>query len=278
MLAGHLERVDHEGLSEAAAALVAAYGEPGDVRLGVAAVVGLRDHDVGDADDAALGVGDDAEVPRLEAGAALDRGHEVVVGLALAHRPLEEGVLDDLVRGGPLVGPGLADGVPLGQLAADDLGAFRQLQHPAGVAHVVAERLEQPVTGRALRHGHADDRGAAAAGGVLHPEGQAGADAAAAVRRVHGRVAAVTAGDLGVADEPLLTIGVVEDADGLGRDVEAGPTPVADDVGLLDLDHPDVVHLGGRHHLVDGASVGQGERTLREALGQGRASSWSRRY
>ena len=62
------------------------------------------------------------------------------------------------------------------------------------------------------------------AGCVLHPEGEAGADAAAAVRRVHGRVAAVAAGDLGVADEPLLASDGVEDADGLGGDVEAGPT------------------------------------------------------
>ena len=54
-------------------------------------------------------------------------------------------------------------------------------------------------------------RRAAGPGAVLHPAGEPGADATAAVRRVDGRVAAVAAGDLGVADEPV----AVEDADGL---------------------------------------------------------------
>ena len=66
------------------------------------------------------------------------------------------------------------------------------------------------------------------------------ADPAAAEVRVHGRVAAVVAAVLGVRHQAV----AVEDADGRGRDVEAGPGPVADDVGLLDRDLTDVGELG----------------------------------
>jgi hypothetical protein len=74
------------------------------------------------------------------------------------------------------------------------------------------------------------------------------------VRRTHGGVAAVGAGDLGVADEQVSVL-AVEDADGARGHVEARPLPVADEVGLLDLGLTEVVQLLGRHRLVDGAGV-----------------------
>jgi hypothetical protein len=81
---------------------------------------------------------------------------------------------------------------------------------------------------------------------------------------VDGRVAPVAAGHLGVPHQAV----PVEDADRLGGDVEARSGPGTDDVGLLDLDHADVLELLGSDHLEDGPGVGPGQRPLGEALGQ----------
>lgn len=71
------EGVHEQGLGQAPVALVAAHGQPVDVPGG--AVVGHEDQR--DADDRALGVDDDAQVPRLEARTTGRRGDEVLVGL-----------------------------------------------------------------------------------------------------------------------------------------------------------------------------------------------------
>jgi hypothetical protein len=91
--------------------------------------------------------------------------------------------------------------------------------------------------------------------------------------------------DLGVPDEAV----VREHADALGRQVEAGALPVADDVGLLDRDLSRGFDLAGVHELVDGARVSRHERAHRVAgqpevidvvhpLGHSRSpsSGWSR--
>ena len=51
------------------------------------------------------------QVPRLEPGPAAGRGGEVLERLPVAHRPLEEGVLQDVVGRAQLVGPSRADDV-----------------------------------------------------------------------------------------------------------------------------------------------------------------------
>ena len=117
-------------------------------------------------------------------------GQEVVVGLALAHRPLEERVLDDLVDRGVLLGRRLADRVALGEGALLDLRALGEGEHPAGPADLPAELLQQPVAGRALGDRAADHGAAELAGARAHPGRERRTDPAAAVRRVHGRVAA----------------------------------------------------------------------------------------
>ena len=61
--------------------------------------------------------------------------------------------------------------------------ALGQLEHPAGPADVVAELLQQPVAVGALRHRAADGGVAVLLRRGLHPAGQGGADAAAAVLR-----------------------------------------------------------------------------------------------
>ena len=91
-----------------------------------------------------------------------------------------------------------------------------------------------------------------------------GADAAAAVVGVDGGVAAAGGPDLGVRDQPV----AVEDADGRGGDVEAGPAPVADDVGLLDHHLAEVGRLLGGHHLEDRVGVVELERAGGEAGGK----------
>ena len=132
---------------------------------------------------------------------------------------------------------------PSGSGALRDRRARGELQHPAVPAHVVAERLEQPVAGRALRAPACRSTvRARGPGPLLHPAGERGADAAAAVVGVDGGVAAVAADDLGVRDQPV----AVEDADGAGGDVVRRALPVADDVGLLDGDLADVVRAPGR--------------------------------
>ena len=258
------ERVDHQGLRQSTVALVAADGEPGDVRLRRPTVLGGRERHVRDPDDVAGAVGHDPDLPRLEAGPAGGLGEEVVVGLALPDRPLQERVLEDGVHGRVLTGLGGTDGVALGQRALHDRGAGRQLQHPAGPPHPVAEVRQQEVSRGALRDRHADHRAAAGPGGILHPAGQCRADAPAAVARVDGGVAPVGRRDLGVRDQPV----TLEHADRRRGDVEARPRPVGDDVGLLDLDHADVGLLLGGHHLEDGARVGGRERARRQPLGE----------
>ena len=159
---------------------------------------------------------------------------------------------------------GRPDRVALGYVAGRDGGTIGQLEHPALPAHVVAERLQQPVTGRALRHRHADHRGAASTCGVLHPARERRTDAAAPVGRVHRRVAAVVTAVLGIGHQPV----AVEDTDCRVRDVEARPGPVTDDVGLLDGHLADVLDLLGRHHLEDGAGVVMLERAAGESVGK----------
>jgi hypothetical protein len=62
--------------------------------------------------------------------------------------------------------------------------------------------------------------------------------------------------DLAVPHEAI----AVEEPDRAVRDIERRALPVADDVGFLDHRHPDVGHLLGGHHLVDGARVGRSQR------------------
>ncbi len=93
----------------------------------------------------------------------------VLEGLALADRPLEERVLLDRPAGPVVVlGGGAARRTPRAGRARDR-GAGRQLEHPAVPPGVVAERGEQPVARRALRHRHADERRALLPGLGLHP-------------------------------------------------------------------------------------------------------------
>ena len=143
----------------------------------------------------------------------------VLEGLPVAVRPLEEGVL--------LHGPGRsvlrrarprARRTPRAGRALGHRGALGQLEHPALPADVVAERLEQPVAGRALRAPACRPRASAApACGVLHPARERRADPAAAELGVDGGVAAVVAAELGVRHQTV----AVEDPDGRVRDVEA---------------------------------------------------------
>ena len=60
----------------------------------------------------------------------------------------------------------------------------------------------------------------------------------------------------------------VEDAQAAGRQVGAGPLPVAHDVGLLDDGLADVLELLGGHDLVDGPRVGEGQGPGDESVGQ----------
>ena len=159
------EGVDEERLRQPAVALVAAYGEPVDVPR--RAVVG--DQDQRDAHDRGVGVEGDPEVPRLEARPAGRRGLEVLEALAVAHRPLEERVLQHVVGGAQLAGLGRPDDVAVRQVALRDRRARGELEHPAGPPHAEAEVLQQPVAGRALRHRHPDDARADAAAEVLEP-------------------------------------------------------------------------------------------------------------
>ena len=140
-------------------------------------------------------------------------GGEVRVVLAVADRPLQEGVLDDVVGGGGTPSRlGLADVVPLGQRALGDLRALGQLEHPAGPADVVAERLQQPVAGRSpAGTGMPRTVMPRPRAQLLHPARQGGADARG--RAYAGWTAASprsASRDLGVGDQPV----AVEDADG----------------------------------------------------------------
>ena len=70
------------------------------------------------------------------------------------------------------------------------------------------------------------------------------------------------AGHLGVARQPV----AVEHADRAGREVEARTLPIGDDVGLLDLDHPDVGELLGGRHLEHGGEVAGPQRPVDESF------------
>ena len=169
-------------------------------------------------------------------------GREVLVGLALPLGPLEEGVLEHVVRRLQVRLERLAHDVARGQVTRRDLRALRQLQDPARPADPVAERRQQPIPGRPLRHRHADDRGAARSPECPQPGRQPGADPAAAVGREHGRVAAVGAQQLGVRHQQV----TVEHRDRGPRQVVARLRPVADEVGLLDVDRRPCPRVPGR--------------------------------
>ena len=241
-----------------AVALVAAYGEPGDERLGGRSVVlGGVDRDRGDADDLARGVGDDPQHPGLEAGSAHDHGAEVLVGLPLADRPLEEGVLERR-----RARPGTPTGRPRARRTPRAAGGRRSPRPRAAGAPSCASG---PRTRGTRAAGHPRSPTGTGIPTTVAPRDRARSciQWARAVPMprpryvgMDGRVAAVGLGELGVPDQPV----AVEDADALGRHVEAGARPVADDVGLLDLDRAEVGELLGRHHVVDRAGVAHDER------------------
>ena len=75
-----------------------------------------------------------------------------------------------------------------------------------------------------------------------------------------------TPGQLGVPDHQV----AVEDRDRAGDEVVAGPGPVGDQVGLLDLHRADVLLLLRGHQREDGAGVGARQRTGGETGREGR--------
>jgi hypothetical protein len=81
---------------------------------------------------------------------------------------------------------------------------------------------------------------------------------------VHGGIPAPVVPDLRVRHQAV----PLEDADRAGRDIEARPLPVPDDVGLLDLDGAEVVQFLGGRHLEDGPRIGFGQGSGDESLGQ----------
>jgi len=87
-------------------------------------------------------------------------------------------------------------------------------------------------------------------------------DAASSLARQHGTLGAPpTRGHLGGTDQPF----AVEHPDAVGREVEAGPRPVARDVLGVDGEVPGVLDLGAGVHGVHGVEVGRGEGACGQA-------------
>ena len=169
---------------------------------------------------------------------------------------------------------GRADGVPLGQRALGRSSRPRAARGPSWSS--ARGSRATPAAGRRRSPagtGMPTIAPALLAGLLLHPAGELGADAAAPVVGVDGGVAAVgDPGDLGVRHQAV----AVEDADGVGRDVVAGPLPVGDDVGLLDHRPRRRRRAPGRRSRAVTAAASAGVEGVGVAVGQaGAVQAWT---